>query len=522
MKYVSPELLAKSLSALHDYSTTKGERLKGLFGVLVLKHQSVGHGAPKKLSVPDFDSVCLPYLRVVQQGDPAASYGEKLYNPFGDEPIVRDSWPRSTLYTRLPTNQYWNDIVQYDPAAGWKFGPEYPAGVAKRILKNDPVPAFALAAFLFRRPTDLDDAVNFSTHAKLVDAFKANFHIAGPDGVLFDFGIPSWATPLQDTEMTREEVIRVASAAPGASKLAVLLAAEAGAGGVERSDEIVACALKMGQVLLFGPPGTGKSYWAEKAALRLTGHARLDQAVAAGLVSVMIWHPSTTYEDFLGGVTVVKGTIEPKPGVFRKFCEDAEKDLRPRVFLIDEINRGNTVAVLGELLYGLELDKRNKPVTLADQTKFVIPPHIYVIATANTADRSIAALDVALGRRFARVEIPPEPNLLGDAKILGIELQSFLQTLNRRIMDHVDREHRIGHSYLMDSDGHAFKAFEDLVFALKYRIIPLLQDYALDDFEMLQEILGSGFVDVDEQRIKIEAFLTETALQSALTSLMTP
>jgi hypothetical protein len=522
MKYVSPELLAKSLSVLHDYSITKGERLKGLFGVLVLKHEGVGTGAPKKLSVPDFESVCFPFLKVVQQGDPAASYGEKLYNPFGDEPIVRDSWPRSTLYTRLPTNQYWNDIVQYDPAAGWKFGPEYPAGIVKKFLKNEPIPAFALAAFLFRRPADLANGVNLSTHADVIDSFKTRFNLATSDGALFDFAIPAWATPLQDTEMTREEVIRVCSAAPGASKLAVLLAAEAGAGGVERSDEIVACALKMGQVLLFGPPGTGKSYWAEKAALRLTGYARLDQAVAAGLVTVMIWHPSTTYEDFLGGVTVVKGTIEPRPGVFRKFCENAQNDQRPRVFLIDEINRGNTVAVLGELLYGLELDKRNKPVTLADQTQFVIPPHVYIIATANTADRSIAALDVALGRRFARVEIPPEPELLGDAKILGIEMQSLLKTLNRRIVEHVDREHRIGHSYLMDSDGNPFKTFEDLVFALKYRILPLLQDYALDDFEMLNEILGSGFIDVDGQRVKAQAFLTEAALQAALTSLMTP
>jgi 5-methylcytosine-specific restriction protein B len=89
-------------------------------------------------------------------------------------------------------------------------------------------------------------------------------------------------------------------------------------------------------------------------------------------------------------------------------------------------------------------------------------------------------------------------------------------------VEHVDREHRIGHSYLMDSDGNPFKTFEDLVFALKYRILPLLQDYALDDFEMLNEILGSGFIDVDGQRVKAEAFLTEAALQAALTSLMTP
>jgi 5-methylcytosine-specific restriction protein B len=95
--------------------------------------------------------------------------------------------------------------------------------------------------------------------------------------------------------------------------------------------------------------------------------------------------------------------------------------------VIDEINRGNTVAILGELLYALELDKRGNPVTLTDQSTFVVPPNVYVIGTANTADRSIAALDVALGRRFARVEIPPEPEILGDARVLGIELQQVLR-----------------------------------------------------------------------------------------------
>ena len=389
-----------------------------------------------------------------------------------------------------------------------------------RFLKGEPLPAFSLAAFLFRRPSDLDEQPAFETHDDLIEAFKTYFHLRPDEDQLFNFAYPDWASPLGDSEMSRSDVVRVVAAAPGTGRLATLLAAEATGTPGERSDEIVACALKMGQVLLFGPPGTGKSFWAEKAALRLVGRAELKQAVKEGVVSLMIWHPSTAYEDFIGGVTVANGTIKPKPGIFRAFCDGAaQHENQPHVFIIDEINRGNTVAILGELLYALEMDKRGNPVTLSDQSTFVVPPNVYVIGTANTADRSIAALDVALGRRFARVEIPPEPEILGDARVAGIELQQLLRRLNARIAEHVDREHRIGHSYFLDADDRSISSFEDLVFALRYRTIPLLQDYTLDDFEVLGEILGPHLVDLDNQSIKADAFSSEDSLRSALTAL---
>jgi hypothetical protein len=520
MRYVTPELLARSLKALSDYSSTKDEKIKALFGIFVLKRQGVEHAPPRNVSIDDFNSVCYSLLQVVRQGDPTASYGEKLYNPFSDAPLTRPSWPRGTLWTRLKTNRYWRGIIA-EGVGGWKFGPEFPDAVFSRFLREEPIPAFALAAFLFRRTSDLEDPPAFDTHGDMIDAFKTYFHLRPEEGQLFDFAVPGWASPLGDAEMSRSEVVRVVAAAPGTGRLATLLAAEATGTSGERSDEIVACALKMGQVLLFGPPGTGKSFWAEKAALRLVGRADLAQAVQDGLISLMIWHPSTAYEDFIGGVTVVNGTITPKPGIFRTFCDHAQQQLnQPHVFVIDEINRGNTVAILGELLYALELDKRGNPVTLSDQSTFVVPPNVYVIGTANTADRSIAALDVALGRRFARVEIPPEPEMLGDSRVLGIELQQVLQRLNTRIAEHVDREHRIGHSYFLDADDRPIASFEDLVFALKYRIIPLLQDYTLDDFEVLGEILGGHFVDLDNQNIKVEAFGSEDSLKSALTALL--
>src|SRR4051812_42463997 len=110
MKYVTRELLARSLKALSDYSSTKDEKIKALFGIFVLKRQGVEHDPPRNVSIDDFNSVCYSLLQVVRQGDPTASYGEKLYNPFSNAPLTRPSWPRGTLWTRLKTNRYWRGI----------------------------------------------------------------------------------------------------------------------------------------------------------------------------------------------------------------------------------------------------------------------------------------------------------------------------------------------------------------------------------------------------------------------------
>ncbi|HYC55197.1 MAG TPA: AAA family ATPase [Candidatus Binatia bacterium] len=401
--------------------------------------------------------------------------------------------------------------------AVFEFDPGYVTTLLSRRLRDSPLPAFALAAYFFRRPSDLAQLPEIDSHEDLISAFKSYFHISATDVPLFDFSVPAWASPLSDDELSRAEVVRIVATAPHAGEIASLLAAEASGEVGDRCDEIVACALKMGQVLLFGPPGTGKSYWAEKAALRLTGHADLSVAAYTGEVAIVAWHPSTTYEDFVGGMTVRKGSIKRRSGIFQNFCERAAANsTRRHVLVVDEINRGNTVAIFGELLFALELDKRGKPVQLTDGKTIVVPSNVYILGTANTADRSIAALDVALGRRFARVEIAPEPELLGSTRVAGVLLQDLLRTLNTKVTEAVDREHRIGHSYLLGGDDRPISSFDDLAFTMKYRIVPLLQDYAIDDFDILEEILGVGFVDAGEQRIKAEAFRTEAALEAAL------
>jgi 5-methylcytosine-specific restriction protein B len=112
----------------------------------------------------------------------------------------------------------------------------------------------------------------------------------------------------------------------------------------------------------------------------------------------------------------------------------------------------------------------------------------------NTADRSIALLDVALRRRFTFVELMPQSNLLGE--VAGVPLGTLLTALNQKLEAHLDRDHQIGHSYFM-----GLKDLEDLQFAWEHKVVPLLQEYFYGDGEKLQLVLGKEFVQSEKVKL---------------------
>ena len=123
--------------------------------------------------------------------------------------------------------------------------------------------------------------------------------------------------------------------------------------------------------------------------------------------------------------------------------------------------------------------------------EFGVPANLLVIGTMNTADRSIALLDVALRRRFTFVELMPQPELLGE--VAGVPLGRLLTALNRKLEAYLDRDHQIGHSYFMGLKDVAY-----LRFAWEHKVMPLLQEYFYGDGEKLEAILGKKFVQSDE------------------------
>ncbi len=225
------------------------------------------------------------------------------------------------------------------------------------------------------------------------------------------------------------------------------------------------------------------------------------------------FHQSYSYENFVEGISAEtddNGNIhyDIKPGIFWTFCQKAQNDPEHKYALfIDEINRGNVSGVFGELISLIEADKRGKLHTTLpySKTDFYVPENLYIFGSMNTADRSIDALDSALRRRFAFVEMPPRPELLSSdefkPKHISVDLCALLKALNRRVEFLLDRDHKIGHSYFMTIQAEtAEKELTNLQDSFKNQIIPLLEDYFYGNLEKVQMVLGRKFIVPDEEQ----------------------
>ncbi len=283
---------------------------------------------------------------------------------------------------------------------------------------------------------------------------------------------------------------------------------------------------RKGQVLLYGPPGTGKTFHALGAARELAtrqafGRSYEDLAPDerqkiegdGGLVRVCTFHPGYGYEDFIEGLRphTLNGNMvfEPRDGIFKRLCIAASQAPNNHFFLvIDEINRGDLPRIFGELITVIELNKRNLRITLPmSGAVFSVPPNVFLIGTMNTADRSISILDTALRRRFGFVELMPDSSRLAGQTVGTLSLAAWLDALNARVRKHLKRDARnlqIGHAYLMPQQP--IRSVAELGRVLRDDIVPLLEEYCYDDFQMLRNILGKDLVDAEMGRIREEMF----------------
>jgi 5-methylcytosine-specific restriction enzyme B len=283
------------------------------------------------------------------------------------------------------------------------------------------------------------------------------------------------------------------------------------------------------QVILHGPPGTGKTYWAKKAVTELAARAWLDtdatnltaeqhkELERQGVMQTCSFHPAYGYEDFLEGYrpTEADGAVRfaLRDGIFKRLCALAEKaPARPFYLLIDEINRGDIPRIFGELLTVIERERRGESITLPlSSSSFSVPDNVYVIGTMNTADRSIALLDAALRRRFGFIELLPDVTPLAGVVIAGLPLGPWLEELNRRVVIHVGRDARhlqIGHSYLLPG-GAPVRDLGRFVEILRDDILPLLEEYCYEDFQNLEKILGPKLIHREHCRVDHALFEPE-------------
>lgn len=181
---------------------------------------------------------------------------------------------------------------------------------------------------------------------------------------------------------------------------------------------------------------------------------------------------------------------------FKNFVEEKKKNY---VFIIDEINRGNISKIFGELITLIEETKR---IGKSEELKvrlpyskevFGVPNNVYILGTMNTSDRSIAAIDTALRRRFSFKEMLPNANLLKGVKVGDVDIKQMLEVMNKKITALYDREHTIGHSYLLPLKKD--NSLDNLANIFENKIIPLLQEYFFEDYEKIQLVLGDNYKD---------------------------
>lgn len=208
------------------------------------------------------------------------------------------------------------------------------------------------------------------------------------------------------------------------------------------------------------------------------------EVITRGEYKIIQFHPAYTYEDFVRGIvakTDAAGNIsyEVENKTLAEFSEKAEGNPNGNyVLIIDEINRANLPAVLGELIYALEYrddDSMESMYEYEGKRNIKLPSNLYIIGTMNTADRSVGHIDYAIRRRFAFVDILPDETVITHDKAKNLfKKVANLFSYEYLSPDFHKNDVQIGHSYFIVKDD------SELATKWQYEIKPILNEYIKD------------------------------------------
>jgi 5-methylcytosine-specific restriction enzyme B len=326
-----------------------------------------------------------------------------------------------------------------------------------------------------------------------------------------------------------------------------------------RAIQVYNALLRHRNVLLYGPPGTGKTHllrtvqslfeegltWIsskeEREAIRTIAGAQKNR------VAFVTFHQSFGYEDFVVGLRPDLEAadkllaLKPTPGILMEMSEYARVKGQRSLLLIDEINRGNASRIFGEFITLLDMDKRLRddgsegpqtvrlrlPYQSPDRpilvnldgtnyevpTPFTMPSRVFLLATMNSVDKSVAPLDAALRRRFhierlgpeletisteLGIDLPPDPlilpNVLHDPFDVRRLAVTLLRSLNEGVAAFLGPDFQLGHWFLeplADAEKDVGSLQTALIEIWLNRLLPQLEDYFQGRPDQLRALLRS-------------------------------
>lgn len=224
-------------------------------------------------------------------------------------------------------------------------------------------------------------------------------------------------------------------------------------------------------VVLQGAPGTGKTYTAMRMA---------QEAFTPDHVFFEQFHAETTFSDFVYGITPKLNseqlTYEPKKGILYQAIAKAKETTANVLLIVDEINRANLSNVLGPVFFLFEKHSgpRSASFRIGDMELTELPKNLYVLATMNTADRSLAVVDFALRRRFTWITLRPRPlrdNEVPQGKKFHKDSFETFATLFEKYASDEELNLQPGQSYFITDEN------ETMSHRLRYELMPLMKEY---------------------------------------------
>ena len=256
------------------------------------------------------------------------------------------------------------------------------------------------------------------------------------------------------------------------------------------------------QIILSGPPGTSKSFIANEIA----------NEYFKGSYTKIQFHPRYSYQDFIGGHTVRGTTVSYEKGVMTNIIDKYKQEKTNHLLIIDEINGANVGQVFGEVIQLLDRDNKTQVRIDGVLNEYSIPHNIFIIATMNSADRSLGALDYAIRRRFSIIDCQPNYLLVSEicTSDFSFALGDLLRKINTRLFEILkNKELAVGHTLFLKENKNSDekyhwdkKKFTEL---FNFKILPIIEEYCHGNQSQLHSILGDEL----PQRLSPEMFAIE-------------